>query len=246
MFENFKSIAEIEEYQKKKDFLCGEQKQLKQNLTIISNCHGSIVREILLLHPDIRKKYNVYIILPYIFVKPDYNVDIDISEIHEIVNNSDIIIAQHMYETTHYSTYFSEGLFKKLPWHVQIIYMTNVQNSALWSKYKPPELELYEWYDSEYKQTMEIFKYKDEMSDTPMYDYVVKNIHSTKLFIDRPHPTFIVFYEITKMILKHMELKPYYIDRKELERNINPCQLPGGFEHTQSDIEHFKLDFARK
>lgn len=235
---NFKTISFVQNLQKQNDFSCGYPVYpFKKNIVIYSNCHGLVISELLRHHPVLFEKYNVFLILGYLYdKKEEYGVtQIPVDIIQQFVVNADIFIYQKCYlENEHLSSDLLCGITKDSCLKIRL---SNPQNSALWALHFPEHERNYFNIHEEYIKTMNIFKIQDEDSDTPVYRYIVENIKKYKLFIDRPHPTLRVFYEIVKYIWMKLEVEPVYLSDDLLDSTMNPCELPGGLEKIPLDYE---------
>ena len=236
---NFKQIEEIEKVQKKShDFSCGYPVfPWKKNIVI----YGFVISELLRHNPLIYETYNIYVILGYMYMKQrEYGInEIPHSLIHNYVSICDIFIYQHCYDN--HEILSSSNLLSLTKQGCKCIRLTNPQNSALWALHFSKENRTVVNIHDEYIKTMRIFKQTDELSDTPVYNYVVENIKYKKLFIDRPHPTLLLFYQIYIHLCNILKIEYVFYTEEFLINNPNPCQLPGFLPHCSLDLKIHNL-----
>ena len=235
---HFKPITHVQELQKNGDFSCGYPiYPFKKNIVIYSNCHGLVLSELLRHHPVLFEQYNIFLILGYMYdKKEEYGVlHAPIDVIQQFVVNADVFIYQSCY--SYHPDLSSEALCNITKDSCIKIKITNPQNTALWALHFPEEKRTYYDIHEEYIRTMKIFKEQDEQSDTPIYRYIVEHLKKYQLFIDRPHPTFRVFYEIAKYLWKRLNVDPLYLSDEILDESKNPCELPGSLEKIPLDYE---------
>lgn len=234
----YKTIQEVQELQKNGDFSCGYPiYPFKKNIVIYSNCHGLVLSELLRHHPTVFKNYNVFLILGYLYdKKEEYGVThIPYDIIQQFIVNADVFIYQTCYlDNDQLSSDILSSITKD---SCQKIKLSNPQNSALWAGHFPEETRTYYNIHEEYIRTMQHFKSQDEQSDTPVYKFVVEQLKKKQLFLDRPHPTLRVFYEIIKHVWNILGAEELFFSEEMLESNKNPCQLPGGLEFLPLDRE---------
>jgi hypothetical protein len=243
-----KSICDVELYQKTTGLYdCGyDVSETKKNCVIFSNCHGLVVSELLRNLKEFSEIYNIYLILPYLYTKDEYECPLNQmskSNITNLLTNCDLFIYQKCYKNHDFLSTYKENnlslqtLCKTACKH---IILTNPQNTGLWSLHfnfpTDDEVILINFNDSLAK-----FKQKDEDSDTPIYNFFVENYRKKKLFIDRAHPTITIFNEVVKLIMNILEIKYDHIFD---ESNINPCNLLGGFPHTLQDVRIHQLEYV--
>ena len=232
----FKNIIDVQELQKQGDFSCGYPiYPFKKNILFYSNCHGLVLSELLRHNPQIFEKYNVFLILGYLYdKKEEYNVDnIPYDILYNLVSHTDIFIYQPCYNNKPLIS--SDTMLSYLPEGSQTIKISNPQNTALWALHFPEENRTYYNIHEEYIRTMSILKSQDEQSDTPVYKYIVENLKKHNLFIDRPHPTLRLFVEIAKYIWNILNVEPIYLTDEYIDLNPNPCYLPGSVPKTELD-----------
>lgn len=232
----FKKIIDVQNLQKQLDFSCGYPiYPYKKNIVFYTNCHGLVLSELLRHNPEVFEKYNIYLILGYLYEKKDeYNIElIPYNIIHSMISSCDIFIYQNCYNGSELSSELMCSLLKEGSISIRI---TNPQNTALWAMHFDEDKRNYYNIHEEYVKTMTIFKHQDENSQTPIYRYIVENLRQKKLFIDRPHPTLRVFVEIAKYLWNYLGVKSIDFTDEYLDTNPNPCELPG-------EIPKIELDY---
>ena len=243
-----KHISDIEKYQiEKQSFDCMyEIDENKQNCVIFSNCHGLVIAELLRTVPEFNSVFNIYLILGYLHMKDEYkcllNEDIK-NRISILMKNCDLFLYQKAYKHhDFFSTYDdNENALQKLAKpECKMIVLTNVQNSGLWSLHFPKDTTD-DILMGKFTESCEIFKQKDLLSDTPVYEYFINNFKLIKLFIDRAHPSIHIFIKIVEKVLEKLHVKNDIIFDTA---DINPCNLLGGFPHSLQDVRVHGLKYV--
>lgn len=202
----------------------------QRNIVIFANCHGLVLRELL---KQTVGEFDIRAVLCYKVERTP--------ELEGLLRRASVFIYMRVYKGSDLSTFDEPGsLLECLDPECERVVLTNAQNNGLWSQYPCDDGD----YEKRWNDSLAKFKSCDEVSDTPVFDFFLSNYKRIKLFLDRPHPTMALFYQIYLHVCRHLCIHPIHVSEDELDQNQNPCQLPGGFSHTPFDIEFHGLEFV--
>lgn len=95
-------------------------------------------------------------------------------------------------------------------------------------------------YEKRKKNGINILKSKELTCDVKVSDFILANYKTHKLFTTPNHPTYIIFEEMSKQILKKLNINHNNFD-KIFEKH--KCTLPGELPHSKYDKKNYNFKF---